>query len=232
MLTGLDDETVGIRAIECGAQDFVSKEVVTGQLLFRAIRFAIARHSQITSFKTQAQTDVLTGLSNRRAFDATLARSLAGWRRTKHAFSLMLIDVDNFKRVNDVYGHLAGDHVLLCLGEVITDSLRESDFAARFGGEEFVVIFPDTYLHYAATAAKRLLVDLRTRHFQFESKKLRITASIGIASITWQDDGASLCHRADQALYAAKAAGRDRVYVHNGEQCHSATNITFTTTMK
>jgi len=232
VLTGLDDETVGIQAIECGAQDFVSKEVVTCQMLFRAIRFAIARHKQTTSFKTQAHTDALTRLSNRRAFDAALTRTLAGWKRTKHAFSVMFLDIDNFKKVNDVYGHRAGDFVLTSLSEAITESLRESAFAARYGGEEFAVIFPDTHLYYAATAADRLLQDVRNMHIRFGDKHLQITASAGIAAMTWKDDAASLCDRADQALYAAKDAGRDQAYVHDGTHCQSVTSVTLTSAMK
>jgi diguanylate cyclase (GGDEF)-like protein len=133
--------------------------------------------------------------------------------------------------LESTHGHLAGNYILSSLSGVITESLRETELAARYGGEEFAVIFPDTYLYYAATAAERLLSDVRNNQYEFEGKQLGITASIGIAAITWQDDATGICARADRALYAAKAAGRDRGYVHDGQQCQPSASITFTTVL-
>jgi diguanylate cyclase (GGDEF)-like protein len=219
IVSGTDDELIGIQAVECGAQDYVAKGLVAGQLLTRAIRFAIARHSQITSFKTAAHTDSLTGLPNRRAFDAELAKQLSERARVDGSLSLMLLDIDHFKRLNDTYGHRAGDYVLCQFGSILTRSLRESDFPARYGGEEFGIILPRTDLDQAKPAATRLVSTLHQMTFQFEGRVIHVTASAGLAQAGQRDLPGTLLERADAALYAAKDAGRNRCYLHDGQSC-------------
>lgn len=220
VLTGIDDESLGLAAIECGAQDYVSKDAVAGQLLFRALRFAVARHNQLTLYRTQARTDALTGLANRHAFSLELERMLGSWQRTGHPFSLLLLDVDHFKKVNDQFGHRAGDDVLCQLAEVVSDSIAGLDFAARFGGEEFVIIKPESAADEAREMGARIVSLVRETCFQFNGETLPITVSLGLAVVAPQDREDSLVERADTALYAAKAAGRDCSYYHDGEQCH------------
>ncbi len=219
ILTGSTDEQIGIQAVECGAQDVISKELVSGKLLLRSIQFALARHNQISLYKLQARTDPLTGLYNRQAFEAELKRQIASWKRgAQQHVSLLFLDVDHFKQVNDTHGHRVGDYVLSRLADVITDSFRESDFVVRYGGEEFAVLLPEIRLDSAYMAAEQLLQAIRSASFFFESLCLRISASIGIASMRPEDDACSLVERADQALYAAKDAGRDQSCKHDGQR--------------
>ena len=211
VLTGLDDEGIGLQAVECGAQDFVPKGTVAGERLFHAIRFGIARQKQVLHYKATANTDALTGLANRRAFDADLVRCIAESQRHQRPLSLMLVDVDHFKRINDSHGHRAGDLVLSNLGGVLSESVREVDYAARFGGEEFAVLLPSTLLEEAEPVMRRLLHNVAGMTVCFEGLCLRVTVSIGLAACN--SDADELVQRADAALYAAKNSGRNRACV-------------------
>lgn len=219
IVSGTDDEMIGIQAVECGAQDYVAKGLVAGQLLVRAIRFSIARHNQITSFKTEAHTDSLTGLPNRRAFDAELAKRLSERIQNSAPLSLMLLDIDHFKKLNDTFGHRAGDYVLCQLGTILSESLRETDFPARYGGEEFGIVLPRAELAKARPAAKRLVSTIAQTAFHFEGNAISVTASVGLAEATERDVPGTFLERADAALYAAKDSGRNRAYVNDGQSC-------------
>jgi diguanylate cyclase (GGDEF)-like protein len=219
IVSGSDDEMIGIQAVECGAQDYVAKGLVAGQLLARAIRFAIARHSQITSFKAQAHTDSLTGLPNRRAFDTEIAQRIGQQALDEPPLSLMILDIDHFKRLNDTYGHRAGDYVLCQLGGILSNSVRQSDSAARYGGEEFGIILPATDSSRAKPVGFRLLRAIEATTFEFEGHSINITASVGIAQAARHDVPATLLQRADAALYAAKNGGRNCGFVHDGRRC-------------
>ena len=209
-MTGSTDEEIGLKAVECGAQDFISKDLIAGKLLVRAIQYAFARNNQITRYKRLARTDPLTGLHNRQSFDNKIEQQIANWQESDQLFTLMLLDVDYFKRVNDAHGHRAGDYALARLADVIAASCDDGDFIARFGGEEFAVVLPCVPLNSASEAAESILSAVRSGPFLFESLVLQITVSIGIAEFRSDDTAASLVERADRALYAAKEAGRDR----------------------
>ncbi|MGI4853250.1 MAG: diguanylate cyclase [Janthinobacterium lividum] len=157
-----------------------------------------------------ALTDSLTGLWNRRAFDARLETSIMSAHRAKQPLTLMLIDVDHFKRVNDQHGHPFGDSVLKEIAEVLNGVKRGEDVACRFGGEEFAVLLPGTDINAAYNLADRMLK--ATRNFPW--KKTPVTVSIGLAM--YMDHGLSdeLVDQADAALYQAKHAGRDRVILY------------------
>jgi diguanylate cyclase len=174
---------------------------------------------EIQSWMTQARTDSLTGLPNRRSFDDALQRQIAERQRTGTAFSLMIIDADHFKAINDRYGHLVGDSVLRSLAEVLEGRLRRMDTIARIGGEEFAVILPSTAGPNACHAAEHCRLAMASHSFQGEKLRLRLTVSVGVAAADSRDDGTSLLRRADQALYAAKQAGRNCTYFHNGQGC-------------
>lgn len=158
----------------------------------------------------QARTDALTGLLNRRGFESQMAFALALARRSSRPLSLITVDVDHFKRVNDTYGHEAGDEVLRRLARTLESRLRGSDVVARLGGEEFVALLPDTDLAGAQAIAQALV---NTMADQQDPVVGTITVSAGVASMRGQENGADILRRADMALYEAKGQGRNRVCV-------------------
>lgn len=165
-----------------------------------------------------AITDSLTQVFNRRHFDELLAKEIKRYNRKKYAhLSLMMIDIDHFKKLNDEHGHPAGDAVLHEIAALLKDNVRETDTVARYGGEEFVVIMPDTHLDGAAYRAEVLRKKVQDRNFTGHAAPIKTTISIGVAAHL---DGApqDLVHNADQALYQAKRAGRNTVVVSRLEE--------------
>jgi diguanylate cyclase (GGDEF)-like protein len=160
-----------------------------------------------------AVRDGLTGLYNRRAFNELLSASIANEdRRPGGSLGLVLLDLDHFKKLNDTYGHLAGDAALRSVARLLGQHLRKGDQAARYGGEEFVVILPGSDEERAQGAAERLRAALQKHRFVFEGARIPLTASLGVA--VWPADGKepeALLGAADRALYAAKQGGRNRV---------------------
>jgi len=155
-----------------------------------------------------ATTDGLTGLKNHRSFQEYLEQQFLIASRSGAPLSLLLLDVDHFKRLNDTYGHPAGDEVLIGIGEVLRKTARRSDYVARYGGEEFVVILPDTDAQGAMEAGERFRHGIESRQFPMGT----VTASIGAASIRPDDkERAQITARADEALYASKRNGRNQV---------------------
>lgn len=183
----------------------------------RTVQLEIERKalaSDLEKAYEQATTDALTGLHNRRYFDERLEVELARAQRSGKPLSLLMVDVDRFKGVNDTYGHLAGDRVLAAVGDVLEATVRTTDLAARFGGEEFCVLLPDTDAEGAAQLAERVRKALASHEMPVEGGVLRVTASLGVA--TWGVNGTcreTLIAAADQALYAAKEGGRNQVRV-------------------
>ncbi len=159
----------------------------------------------------QARTDALTGLLNRRGFETQMAFAVALARRSSRPLSLITVDVDHFKRVNDTYGHETGDEVLRRLARTLESRLRGSDVVARLGGEEFVALLPDTDLNGAQSIAQALVTAMAE---QQDSVVGTITVSAGVATMRGADDnGAAMLRRGDAALYEAKGQGRNRVCV-------------------
>jgi diguanylate cyclase (GGDEF)-like protein len=162
--------------------------------------------------ESRASTDALTGLANRRAMNDTLQRMAAHAGRSGEPLSAIAFDLDHFKTVNDRYGHEVGDAALSAVGECLRENLRQSDFAARIGGEEFLVLAPDTDAEGALVLAEKLREALARE--QIPQLLQPITASFGIASIPHQAGGAELLlRRADRACYLAKDRGRNRVQI-------------------
>lgn len=156
-----------------------------------------------------AQTDVLTGLRNRRFFDETFARECARAVRQQTAVSLIVADLDHFKRINDTFGHETGDRVLAASAAVIQQQTRNYDIAARYGGEEFVIVLPGSTLEKALRAAERFRKALEG--MQIEGFSERVTASFGVACSGEGKDACALFALADDAMYRAKKNGRNRV---------------------
>jgi diguanylate cyclase (GGDEF)-like protein len=158
----------------------------------------------------RANNDALTGLPNRRATEATLKRLVAQANRSVTPLTAVMLDLDHFKAINDGYGHGKGDEVLAAVGAALDSALRASDFAGRYGGEEFLILLPDTSARGGAQLAEKLREIIRS--ISVPGIDRPITASLGVADLFQNTGGAgSLVREADRALYAAKAAGRDRV---------------------
>jgi diguanylate cyclase len=158
---------------------------------------------------TEVRTDPLTGVSNRRGLDDGLSTQFAMLTRYGTPFSVVMFDIDHFKRVNDELGHLHGDRALQELAQLFDESIRETDILARYGGEEFVVVMPHTDIEGACIFAERLRARVESRS--------TITVSGGAATAHEGDTPDQLIARADTALYAAKSAGRNRVFWCNGQ---------------
>lgn len=215
VVTDLDDEELAIDLVRAGAQDCVSKDQITEQLLFRTIRHSIARQQQLNHCQAAARTDGLTGIPNRAAFDTELQRQLASHKRHGTAVTVVLLDIDHFKQFNDNHGHLAGDRVLRDVADVLRGSVRESDIVTRFGGEEFGILLPLTGLSAARLIAERIRLDVMAHVCGFEDQELHVTLSAGLTEVTADDTIESVIARADKALYEAKRAGRNCCYAND-----------------
>jgi diguanylate cyclase len=159
----------------------------------------------------ESGSDPLTNVLNRRFLPSVVGREISIARRQRSEFSVLLLDIDHFKAINDEHGHSGGDQVLRQFAEVLHQSCRSSDFVFRYGGEEFLVVLVDAGQEAAMAAAQKLGAEIRRHVFNVtEAGPLRITASIGVATFDGHPDYAYLIDRADKALYRAKQAGRDR----------------------
>ena len=164
-----------------------------------------------------ALTDPLTTLPNRRGLDIALSRELSRARRTGTPLCLAVLDIDYFKRINDQFGHAVGDEALKHLANVLKPAARETDTLARFGGEEFVLVLPETALAAAEFTLNRLLRTLERSPLNAEGTPVPVCFSAGLAQYVAPESAEHLVTRADQAMYAAKRAGRARVMVAEAE---------------
>lgn len=209
-----DDTTFGMLVI-CSeeAQALGQDRLQTLNSAASHLSLAIRNGLEYNKLKTKADHDGLTRISNRQHFDVRLREEMKRHQRHHQELSLLMLDLDFFKSVNDTYGHLAGDMVLREVGKILQLTLRESDFPARYGGEEFIIILPQTREDQAWVLAERIRKVIAQTVFRFQNKRFRVTASLGIAGLK---PGAltpaeMLIHEADQALYRAKSNGRNMV---------------------
>jgi diguanylate cyclase len=172
--------------------------------------------NELEKTRTHLQTDTLTGVNNRKALDQYLEHSIEQSQLHKFSFSMMLLDIDNFKMINDTYGHLVGDRVLVAFAQKCRSLIRSDDFIARYGGEEFVIILPKASLRNAKKKAKQICKALAETRYTFDENEindsLSVTASIGVVSMSKEDGAAEMIERADKALYRAKREGKNRVF--------------------
>jgi two-component system cell cycle response regulator len=208
------------QALEMGVNDYLTRPVDKNELVARVrTQLRKKRYSDRLRYNVQlslemAITDQLTGLHNRRYMGRHLNTLISGAEKSGKPIAFLILDIDHFKSVNDTYGHDIGDEVLREFAGRIAANVRGIDLACRYGGEEFVVVMPETDMELASTVAERLRRSVETSPFAISRAphSLNITISIGIASSQGTGDSADgLLHRADQALYRAKREGRNRV---------------------
>ena len=168
-------------------------------------------HQQLDRISAQARHDPLTGVLNRKGLDEALEREVSSVRRKGLPLCIGMLDIDNFKSLNDRLGHASGDSALTHLANVAREVMRPQDSLARYGGEEFVLLLPDTTLDHGIEAMTRLQRELTKRFFMAGSEKILITFSAGVAQLGEEESGSEAIRRADQAMYLAKRAGKNRV---------------------
>lgn len=194
-----------------------------GLVLGFGIAWLMFRRLRLDESSIEARTDVLTGLRNRRAFHEELGRQFAQRQRQGVHFSLIMIDIDQFKAFNDAHGHLAGDRALQSVAQTLSGTLREMDFVFRYGGDEFAVLCPGSNLHEATAGAERVRKVVAAQPVSLKNGEGHVTISLGVAEVAPTEVAEGLIQHADEALYAAKRAGRNRVHWHNGDEAVPAT---------
>jgi len=185
-------------------------------------RSAMAKLTE--AHKKDVLTDALTGVANRRAYEFELSRRIAEWNRNETPVSLILLDIDYFKKFNDRYGHQAGDAVLSAVADVLGQTVRETDLVARYGGEEFGLVLSGTDIDETKEIAERVRSLIESARFPFNGLILRLTVSVGFAQIRVGEDCTAFIQRADAALYSSKEAGRNCVHFHDGSTCQQFGN--------
>jgi len=226
VLSGLDDRELAMTAVSSGAQDYLVKGQFNGPDLVRTMRHAIARHRRsravqerlVSSYRRlrfEADHDSLTGLHNRRSIGQILHREMSRCSRSRSPLSVIMIDLDHFKHINDTWGHAAGDEVLGEAAVRIHETTRQYDSVGRYGGEEFLVVVPDCNLEGAIALAERIRLRLAELPIQYHGVTIPLTASLGVAASCEARplSAEQLAASCDTALYRAKNAGRDRVEV-------------------
>lgn len=221
VVTGAEDLKAKYRAFVEGANDFISKNSDRVELMAR-----VRAHQKLAQtirdleaskliLKSQADTDPLTKLTNRRSFFQKADDSLALMKRHKEHFSVLMVDIDHFKTINDTYGHQAGDYILIEVANILNDNVRTNDVLARVGGEEFTIALPYSNRLASIVMAERLRSAISSKRFEYGGKHISVTISLGVASLDKEEEEFSsveeLLAVADKRLYTAKRKGRNRL---------------------
>jgi len=226
MLTGSGTEEVAVQALQEGAVGYLSKNNLSQEKLVNTIDAALDKWTQLRQARADreelerlANFDPLTGLYNRQAILGKLHELINRSKRYKEYFSLSMLDIDHFKKVNDRYGHLIGDDVLEKIAVLIRRNIRDTDIAGRYGGEEFIIILPQADLSSATVVAERIRNIIENAEMKDSGGNVfAITVSQGLSSWEPGEDTHSLISRADEALYKAKENGRNRVEISPGSR--------------
>ena len=210
-VSAYDDQAIIARFLRFGANDYLRKPFGKEELIYR-INNTLDTIDMIKHISESATKDALTGMHNRHYLYEIGKKVLAQSKRYKHSLSLAIFDIDFFKKINDTYGHMAGDIVLKSFSYILIHRVREADIAVRYGGEEFIVIFPETDIKRCFLIIESILQSVREMKVEIEDgKKISITTSAGIAEYNYKESLDDLIKRADSALYLAKKRGRNRV---------------------
>jgi two-component system, cell cycle response regulator len=212
-LTGASNVYNKVEGFELGAVDYVTKPFEAAELRAR-VRSALRTKRYQDLLSTRAQVDGLTGLWNRAYFDRRMIEELEKSRRQGTALGLLMVDIDHFKRINDEFGHPYGDLIITAVAELLASSIRPSDAACRYGGEEFAIVLPDANHEAVLAVADRIRTGLAKRVFAPNLKPIDVTVSIGAGStagVAKLPDREGFVKIVDDALYVAKKTGRDRV---------------------
>ena len=208
----IEDLNMGQMVLYRGRK-FTESELVLLENLLCSLLYPLRNAIQYRKATLAAHCDALTGVYNRSTFDCALNREMNLAKRSGESFSILVIDIDHFKKVNDTYGHSAGDGVLKNVADHIQLCIRNTDQLFRYGGEEFVVLLSGADCEEASVIADRILDTVRETDIQVANEKLSVSVSIGLACLTQGDSSQDIFNRADQALYTAKHEGRDQVRV-------------------
>jgi len=211
-ITSKNDDLSIEHAYEIGASDYITKPFRHRELLARVGNTLRIQELQ-EELRLLASIDPMTRLYNRRYFTTMADKILKLARREQNPLSLAILDIDRFKRINDTYGHLAGDRVITALSEKLMNRYRESDLLCRFGGEEFVILMPNTELDVAALLAERTRKEVEKLVVPYNGETISMTVSIGVSQVDLEHEETldPVLKRADDALYAAKKQGRNQV---------------------
>jgi two-component system, cell cycle response regulator len=219
VVTGAEDIARKVQALTTGASDYVVKPYEPNELAARISVHLKLRRLQAellranTELQRLTQIDPLTEVANRRHLSERLEEEFLRSKRYERPMSLGMLDIDNFKKLNDNYGHPAGDYALIQVANIIKETLRRHDFVARYGGEEFVMLLPETPVDNAVLACERVRVSVAEAQITFDGQRLPVTVSLGVASFPHNllTKAQDLITLADTALYDAKRSGRNRV---------------------
>jgi diguanylate cyclase len=209
----LDEVLRETRAIQTEALQARDRMILARQEVQEAEQRIHSLEAKLQHMSELVREDQLTGSLNRRGLDDVFERETARSDRRGTPLCIAMLDLDDFKRLNDTYGHQAGDSALKHLVKIVKETLRSIDVIARFGGEEFLILLPETTVEAASQTMTRLQRELTKHFFLHDNEKLLITFSAGVAMRQPNEDQATLVKRADQAMYEAKKSGKNRVVV-------------------
>ncbi len=210
-----EDEVTGCIVARSMIEKLSKRDIDYLEQLTRQAAATINRANTYSTILQYATLDALTNLNNRRQFETRLGQEISITKRQNNPLCAMMIDIDFFKKVNDTYGHAAGDEVLKTVAGIIKEQLRESDIPARYGGEEFAVLLPFTKIDEAQIVGERLRKAVESKVIHIENQDISVTISMGLAEYNKVETGEVLFERADKALYEAKTNGRNQVRIAN-----------------
>ena len=219
LITARIQEGDRVRGLDLGADDYITKPFSFSELLARVRVGSRVVHYQ-KHLEYQTQVDSLTGLFNRRAFEKKIHEEFERSKRYHNPLSVLILDIDNFKTINDTYGHHGGDAALVKISETFREKTRQTDFPARYGGEEFVLVLPETDQESALQVASKIHEAIRSCAFGTTARPYTLTVSIWVSSTSarFYSDWHEMVDDADQALYLAKNTGKDRIETWDPEK--------------